>query len=424
MQINKKIKEFILKEIVQEKNKKIGIEIETFYTDNKLNRISVSPNKKYSALEFFDEIKKKDNNSSYSLEPGGQLEWASSPKKNLWDIHSEYQIHQKIEKEILIQNNLNKLQVSVDPLNGADSIDLISAPKYQLMANYLKQKGHLSHWMMRNTTSVQVNIDYSSENDANQMAFIADNIQPLYSILFSNAPFINGKMAGDRNLRWEIWENTDPDRCGSLFTHGLNNINTYLDDYIAWFLGQPSMYRVDSNGNYFEFNGTILDSIDKSDNISNQINVLLHQSFTNVRFKSFLEIRSPDRPIKGYEISSTAFMAGILTSPSAKDKTIQMIMDWSDSDKSTLIESAFSLSYSNPGPKGKMIGYYLEKIAEIAIEGLDERSRILGIKNERSLLEELLIEILSKGPKTIQLQNNFKKSGLSLKHFIKNILTY
>ena len=424
MQINTKIKEFILKEIVQEKNKKIGIEIETFYTDNKLNRISVSPNKKYSALEFFDEIKKKDNNSSYSLEPGGQLEWASSPKKNLWDIHSEYQIHQKIEKEILIQNNLNKLQVSVDPLNDARSIDLINAPKYQLMANYLKQKGHLSHWMMRNTTSVQVNIDYSSENDANQMAFIADNIQPLYSILFSNAPFINGKMAGDRNLRWEIWENTDPDRCGSLFTHGLNNINTYLDDYIAWFLGQPSMYRVDSNGNYFEFNGTILDSIDKSDNISNQINVLLHQSFTNVRFKSFLEIRSPDRPIKGYEISSTAFMAGILTSPSAKDKTIQMIMDWSDSDKSTLLESAFSLSYSNPGPKGKMIGYYLEKIAEIAIEGLDERSRILGIKNERSLLEELLIEILSKGPKTIQLQNNFKKSGLSLKRFIKNILTY
>ena len=424
MQINTEIKEFILKEIVQEKNKKIGIEIETFYTDNKLNRISVSPNKKYSALKFFDEIKKKNNNSSYSLEPGGQLEWASSPNKNLWDIHSEYQIHQKIEKEILIQNNLNKLQVSVDPLNDARSIDLINAPKYQLMANYLKQKGHLSHWMMRNTTSVQVNIDYSSENDANQMAFIADNIQPLYSILFSNAPFINGKMAGDRNLRWEIWENTDPDRCGSLFTHGLNNINTYLDDYIAWFLGQPSMYRVDSNGNYFEFNGTILDSIDKSDNISNQINVLLHQSFTNVRFKSFLEIRSPDRPIKGYEISSTAFMAGILTSPSAKDKTIQMIMDWSDSDKSTLLESAFSLSYSNPGPKGKMIGYYLEKIAEIAIEGLDERSRILGIKNERSLLEELLIEILSKGPKTIQLQNNFKKSGLSLKRFIKNILTY
>ena len=50
MQINKKIKEFILKEIVQEKNKKIGIEIETFYTDNKLNRISVAPKKKYSAL--------------------------------------------------------------------------------------------------------------------------------------------------------------------------------------------------------------------------------------------------------------------------------------------------------------------------------------------------------------------------------------
>ena len=48
-------------------------------------------------------------------------------------------------------------------------------------------------WMMRNTTSIQINIDYTSEVDANQMGFIADAIQPFFSILFSNAPFIKGK---------------------------------------------------------------------------------------------------------------------------------------------------------------------------------------------------------------------------------------
>ena len=140
---------------------------------------------------------------------------------------------------------------------------------------------------MRNTTSVQVNIDYTSEDDANQMAYISDNIQPIYSIVFSNSPFINGQLARERNLRWEIWENTDPDRCGSLFNHGIKNMNTFIDDYIDWLLGQPSMYTVNQEGHYSKFHGTILESIDESDDIFNQIDIILHQSFTNVRFKPF-----------------------------------------------------------------------------------------------------------------------------------------
>ena len=70
-----------------------------------------------------------------------------------------------------------------------------------------------------------------------------------------------------------------------------------------------------------------------------------------------------------------------------------MILEWSDSDKFKLIESAFSLSYSNPGPKGKMIGYYIEKISDIALEGLDERSKLYKIENEKSILEDFLNNI-------------------------------
>ena len=292
------------------------------------------------------------------------------------------------------------------------------------MANHLKKKGKLSNWMMRNTTSVQVNIDYTSEDDANQMAYIADNIQPIYSIVFSNSPFINGQLAKERNLRWEIWENTDPNRCGSLFNHGIKNMHTFIDDYIDWLLGQPSMYTVNQEGHYSEFHGKILESIDESDDIFNQIDIILHQSFTNVRFKPFLEIRSPDRPLKNNEISPGAFISGILTSPTAREKMLKMILEWSDSDKFKLIESAFSLSYSNPGPKGKMIGYYIEKISDIALEGLDERSKLYKIKNEKSILEDFLNNVISFGPKTIQLQNEFKKSGMSVESFIKEMLIY
>ena len=201
-------------------------------------------------------------------------------------------------------------------------------------------------------------------------------------------------------------------------------MNTFIDDYIDWLLGQPSMYTVNQEGHYSKFHGTILESIDESDDIFNQIDIILHQSFTNVRFKPFLEIRSPDRPLKNNEISPGAFISGILTSPTAREKMLKMILEWSDSDKFKLIESAFSLSYSNPGPKGKMIGYYIEKISEIALEGLDERSRLYKIKNEKYMLEDFLNNVISFGPKTIQLQNEFKKSGMSVESFIKEMLIY
>ena len=205
MKIKNKLKEFILSKIVDDNDQKIGLELETFYYNENLDRIQVNTLEYFSALQFLDEIRKRNTESSYSLEPGGQLEWASKPCKDLWSIELEFKKHQEIEDEILNQNSINKLQVSVDPLHDASSIDLIKAPKYEIMANHLKKKGKLSDWMMRNTTSVQVNIDYTSEDDANQMAYIADNIQPICSIVFSNSPFINGQLAKERNLRWEIW---------------------------------------------------------------------------------------------------------------------------------------------------------------------------------------------------------------------------
>ncbi|GIT74575.1 MAG: hypothetical protein Ct9H300mP29_5690 [Candidatus Neomarinimicrobiota bacterium] len=50
-------------------------------------------------------------------------------------------------------------------------VDLIKVNKYQLMHNLFTKTGALGPWMMRNTTSIQLNIDITSEQDANEMAF-------------------------------------------------------------------------------------------------------------------------------------------------------------------------------------------------------------------------------------------------------------
>ena len=83
--------------------RKIGVEIESFYYQGSdFLRIPVNYGKRYSALDLLSDISEEagKNNElySYSLEPGGQLEWASSPQISLWSIEQEYSKHVEYQK--------------------------------------------------------------------------------------------------------------------------------------------------------------------------------------------------------------------------------------------------------------------------------------------------------------------------------------
>ena len=76
----------------------------------------------------------------------------------------------------------------------------------------------------------------------------------------------------------------------------------------------------------------------------------------------------------------------------------------------------------------------IRKLKKIPLEYVDLRSTKFydyfdeklsnKIKNEKSILEDFLNNVISFGPKTIQLQNEFKKSGMSVESFIKEMLIY
>ena len=112
MSIFETVKSKILSRTVDSEKRKVGIEIESFYyQDQDLLRIPVNSENQYSALDLLNDINRKaiDNKErySYSLEPGGQLEWASSPQISLWDIKEEYTKHLEHQKILCKKNNIN-----------------------------------------------------------------------------------------------------------------------------------------------------------------------------------------------------------------------------------------------------------------------------------------------------------------------------
>ena len=128
MNLPDKIKSEILSRIVPINQRKVGLEIEGFYYDSTFRRLPVNPSKYYSASNLFDDIQKRlkpDDSFSYSLEPGGQLEWASAPAISLWDIQKQFNRHVFIEDEICHKNKIDRLHLSLEPFCSPDEIDLI-----------------------------------------------------------------------------------------------------------------------------------------------------------------------------------------------------------------------------------------------------------------------------------------------------------
>ena len=147
----------------------------------------------------------------------------------------------------LRKRNLKSLYIGVDPFHDPKNIDLINEKKYQLMNFNMEKKDILGKWMMRNTSSIQVNYDIIDEKDAEEIMFISDCIHPISSYLFSNSPFKLGEPTGELSLRNHIWENTDKDRCRSLFDHKMGHPDRILDAYIDFVIGVPGIFRIDNN---------------------------------------------------------------------------------------------------------------------------------------------------------------------------------
>ena len=423
MSLSDKIKSTILSGIVPANQRKVGVEIEGLYYTSGFNRLPVNKTTQYSAVDLLKEIiqsTKKDFPFSYSLEPGGQLEWASGPSISLWDIQKQFEDHKKIEDSICKKHFIDRLYLSLEPFCLPSDVDLIKVNKYQLMHNLFTKTGALGPWMMRNTTSIQLNIDITSEQDANEMAFLADAIQPLYSILFSNSPFMRSKPVDTKNMRWEIWADTDPGRCGSLFEHGIVSDDKIIDNYAAWISKVKTIFKYSENGDTDYFEGTLGEMIlSEPSKMQQHIHSALHQSFTHVRFKTVLEVRAADRPPKGSELAPAAFLTGLLTAPKTRAEAVDVISKWSYDDRKKLIKTAHNLLLNQLGPENKSIGDWLEFWAELSLNGLNEREKIFGIKNERPLVQSFLEDVLVRNPKTIQTQNMFQKTNASLHDFLR-----
>ena len=337
------------------------------------------------------------------MEPGGQVEWSSPARKSLIELSEDQKVHRFRLKEHLSKNNLKLISYGVEPKFSPEQVELINEKKYTLMDESMKKNGTMGKWMMRNTASVQINFDFTSERELNEMVFIADCLNPVCAFLFSNSPFKEGKRAKKDNLRNIIWEKTDNRRCKNLIDHGIIDSNRLLDSYIDYIFKCTKYFQIDREGKVEASEGTILDrltNLDKRGELRDEdINSCLHQIFTNVRIKRFIEVRGADRPPLGYEMAPVAFWTGVLTEDSIRKKILAEISTWSYEDRIKFNNASLSLDDNVLTVKGKKYSYWNSWFGELAILGLKKRGH-----GEEVLFEKFFEIVAEKGPFSLQLQ--------------------
>ena len=419
MELNEKIKEYILSKSVPRYERRIGIEVECFIYKRNFSRIPVNKSKEYSAIDLLNELNKinKDANGTYSLEPGGQIEWSSPPCENMFELDDALTSYKGLIDSILNKRNLASLYIGVEPFTDPDNIELIDQKKYHLMNANMEKRGSLGKWMMRNTSSIQVNYDIIDQKDLEEVMFIADCIHPISAYLFAHSPFHLGESVGRKNLRNYIWENTDNTRCKSLIDHGIYNNDKLLDLYISRMTEAPGIFCLDDNLDITESRLSLRDDLEKkwSSKIltSNDIQAALHQIFTNVRLKTLIEIRDVDCLPFEYIIAPVAFLTGLIENSTCRKKLINEFLSLTRKERKTWNRLALELEIDKGSFKNKKYIDWVKWIAELAIHGLQQRE--IG---EEKYFIDYYQNIIDNGPLSLQIQDSFMLSKKPLENFI------
>ncbi|MFQ5702246.1 MAG: glutamate--cysteine ligase, partial [Acidobacteriota bacterium] len=188
------------------------------------------------------------------------------------------------------------LGLGFHPFSDFHRIDAVPKHRYKIMAPYLGHRGHLAHGMMKATAGCQINLDYSSEDDAMEKMRVAMGVSSLVTAMCANSPLARGKESGFLSLRSHIWMHTDPDRCGLL--PFVFRDQARFSDYADYALGVPMLFVV-REGRWIDMTACTFRSFLEGGfrGLSATLDdweLHLTTLFPEVRLKSWLELRGSD----------------------------------------------------------------------------------------------------------------------------------
>ncbi len=318
--------------------------------------------------------------ASVSLEPAGQLELSGAPLETLHETKAEFDAHFAAVHRAAEPLGLGFAPLGFHPTMRRAEMPWMPKSRYAIMRGYMPKVGALGLDMMTRTCTVQVNLDFGSEQDMRRKLRASLALQPLATALFANSPFARGRPNGFLSYRAHIWTDTDNDRSGIpavMFEDGFG-----FERYAEWLIDQVPMYFVYRDGQYIDVAGASFRAFMEG-RLDNLVGVPatvgdfadhLTTAFTDVRVKRFLEMRGADAGTPEMMLAQSALWVGLLYDDAALEAALALVRGVRWEDVVAARDAVPRLGLDTP-----FRGYSLRDLAgdilAVAADGLRARAR-------------------------------------------------
>ena len=400
---------------------RIGVEHEKFlFNKTDLKRINYDQIKKIfeilkdkgwePQLEKDKLIGLKRQNQKITTEPGFQYELSGAPFKNIHSVCSENSSHFNELKEVFKSTNITTSSIAYDPFNKLTDIPKSPKERYTIMTSEMPKGGKLSLDMMYKTAGIQINYDYTSEEDFEKKFKIGNYLAPLTIALFANSPFNENKLSGFLSYRGKVWQETNR---GGIMPITFENVN--FEKYIDHAINYPILF-LKKNGKYHSPNGqTFRDFLNGNlsflkgekptlEDFENHLGTI----FTEIRLKQIIEFRSLDTCNFGCICNGPSFFTGLIYG--SLDETYEIIKNWK---KEEVMEAYLNAPKKglNTLLKNKKLIDWAKIFLDISKKGLDKRNELnKSGKNETIYLKHIEEIIESKKTRAEMLIEQFNKT--------------
>ena len=316
--------------------------------------------------------------ANISLEPGGALELSGAPLETIHETCDEVNVHLKEVKDIADEIGVGFIGLGAAPTWMHEQMPLMPKGRYKLMDAYMGKVGTMGRTMMRRTSTVQVNLDYSSEADMIQKLRVGIALQPVAVALFANSPFFEGKPNGHKSWRSRVWRDTDNARAGMIpfvfdDDFGFERWVEYALDVPMYFVYRDGKY-IDALGQSFRdfLDGKLPALPGEKPTLSDWADHLT-TAFPEARIKKYIEMRGADGGPWRRLCALPAFWVGLCYEQDSLDAAWDLVKDW---DAET--REALRVAASVDGLHAKVVNIDMHELSksvlDIAHAGLAKRA--------------------------------------------------
>ena len=362
-------------------------------------------------------------NAQITLEPGGQIELSGEPCESIHCSQAEFTQHIRELLEVAERLDVVFLGLGIQPVSSLPEIEWLPKKRYRIMAPYMQKVGTMGHRMMKQTATVQANIDFSDEKDAMAKFRTAMGLSPLITAIFANSPISEGNLNGYKSFRGHIWTKTDKDRCGLLPFAFSSDVS--FAHYVEYALDVP-MYFIVRDGSYVDLSGTpfrrFLDHGHQGHYATiEDWDLHLTTLFPEVRIKRYMEIRSADSQPPEFMPALPALIKGVLYDSDCLQAAWDLVKGWSWDERMDLYHDSHRYALAARIRRFPLLDLAKE-LMQIAWEGL----RRQGVLNENAEDETIYLkplkDLLSQGKCPADLL--MEKWEGELAHDIKKLIEY